>query len=142
MHNKNIDVDEVFTPRKSTINEKMYVSGPELEKKLYRSVKGSMHTFLFGESGNGKSWLYKHVLNQHNIPYIVVNGGNVSREKSLTKGIVDAVFSDGSVHKKSFREIKEANLSAVVASANVKHEGEFEIHYDEPSVSLPKNCTI
>ena len=132
MHKTTVNIEEVFTPRKSTINEKMYVQRPELEKRLLRSIKSGMHTFLFGESGNGKSWLYKHVLNQNIIPYVVVNGGNVSRKKSLTQVIVDSVFSDGSTNKTSYKETKEANLSALVANATVKHEGEFEIHNDEP----------
>ncbi len=47
-------VNEVFTPRNSKVNPEMYVDRPKLEKLLLRSIHGSMHSFLFGESGTGK----------------------------------------------------------------------------------------
>lgn len=42
----------------------MYVNRPDLEKQLIRSLRKNIHTFLFGESGNGKSWLFQNVLNK------------------------------------------------------------------------------
>lgn len=138
---KSTEINQVFTPRESRINEKMYIERSELEKKLLRSILGGLHTFLFGESGNGKSWLYKHVLNKHEIPYVVVNGGNMSRHKSLTKAIVDSVFSEGSTSKKGFKETKKAKASALILDAEVKHEGEYIIHSDEPLLQAFKELS-
>jgi type IV secretory pathway VirB4 component len=50
--------NEVFTPRKSDVNSEMYVARPIHEKSLSRALKRDSHTLIFGESGNGKSWLY------------------------------------------------------------------------------------
>jgi hypothetical protein len=53
------DIDEVFTPRKTEVNENMYVVRGELEAALKNRLNGSQHIVIHGESGCGKSWLYK-----------------------------------------------------------------------------------
>lgn len=53
---------EVFTPRQSEVNLDMYVHRPYHEKMLKRWLKETMHGFIFGESGSGKTWLYKNFL--------------------------------------------------------------------------------
>lgn len=67
----------------------MYIQRDEIEKALYRSVLGSMHTFLFGESGNGKSWMYKKVLSEKKINFVVANCASASRNKSITSDLMD-----------------------------------------------------
>lgn len=81
------EINEIFTPRRSNVNSEMYIERPELEKHLLRSIRGSMHSFLFGESGNGKSWLYKKVLTERKIINVVVNCANASRRNSITEEI-------------------------------------------------------
>jgi hypothetical protein len=76
------NISDLFTPRQHEINSKMYIARPELEKHLKRSLLGSMHSFLFGESGNGKSWLFKKVMSVNKINFITINCANVSRKKS------------------------------------------------------------
>lgn len=93
-----IAIGEVFTPRNQEINEAMYVHRPELEKELLRSIKKNTHTLIFGESGNGKSWLYKKVLSAENIPFVIANCANAARKNSLTKEICDAVNESGHEH--------------------------------------------
>jgi hypothetical protein len=36
-------------------------------------LRGSKNPCIFGESGNGKSWLYKHVFKQHGVTYHTIN---------------------------------------------------------------------
>lgn len=84
-------IGEVFTPRNPEINEAMYVQRPELEKELRRSLQKNTHVLIFGDSGNGKSWLYKNVLSQLNLPYITANCANAARKSSLTKEICDSI---------------------------------------------------
>jgi len=55
-------VSDVFTPRRTEVNSDIYVDRPQLEKELRRSLEGSLHTIIYGESGSGKTWLYKKVL--------------------------------------------------------------------------------
>ncbi|MCA6556445.1 MAG: hypothetical protein IM583_07410, partial [Pseudanabaena sp. M114S2SP2A07QC] len=54
--------EEVFTPRASDINESMYVDRPDLEADLKKGLRSGMHLLIYGESGSGKTWLYKRVL--------------------------------------------------------------------------------
>ncbi|WP_299880009.1 hypothetical protein [uncultured Cocleimonas sp.] len=92
-------INEVFTPRNSNVNTNMYIPRAVLEQTLYRSVSGSMHSFLFGASGNGKSWLYKKVLSEKKLNYVVANCANASRKKSITKEIVSVCKKAGSSTK-------------------------------------------
>jgi len=125
-------IKDVFTPRSAEVNENMYVKRPAYEKKLLMELDSGMHLLLFGESGNGKSWLYKHVFNKNKIPYIIINGANASRFNSITNGIYDSVIKYGTAIKTSFEEEKKAEISALLAKAEVNHNGHFEIKQNEP----------
>lgn len=108
------EISSVFTPRNESVNLEMYVERPELEKELLRSIKGSMNTFISGESGNGKSWLYKKVLESKKINYVIANCANASRLGSLTDAIFKAVVPAGVASKTTYSENKKAGVSAVV----------------------------
>lgn len=125
-------INEVFTPRSSIVNLKTYVPRLLLEQTLIRSVEGSMHSLLFGESGNGKSWLYKKALEQNKIAYRVANCANASRKGSLTEEIRAALVPPGTAEKIGFTESKEASVKALVAEGKLQHEGEFRLHLDDP----------
>jgi hypothetical protein len=43
------EISEVFTPRRENVNKQMYIDRGVHETNLYRSIKGSMHSFLFGD---------------------------------------------------------------------------------------------
>lgn len=127
-----LKIPDVFTPRSSTVNLKTYVPRLDLERALLRSIRGSMHSLLFGESGNGKSWLYKKVLEQNLIPYRVANCANASRLKSLTSEIVGALVPSGTAQKTGFTENKEAAIKAVVAEGKLTHQGQYKLQLEEP----------
>ncbi|MFC3022682.1 AAA family ATPase [Vibrio zhugei] len=120
------DISEVFTPRNSSVNPKMYIERKDLEKSLRRSINGSMHSFLFGESGTGKSWLYKKVFGENNIKYVVANCASASIKRSITNEILSVSLKAGSSQKQSYSESKEAGLSAG-ATAKLKHQGEYTV---------------
>ncbi|WP_206052714.1 AAA family ATPase [Neptunomonas marina] len=87
---------------------------------------------LYGESGNGKSWLYKNVLRENNTPFIVANCANASRLNSITQEICNCIVEPGTVRKLGFDEEKAAGISAYFAKADVKHKGSFDIVQEEP----------
>nr|WP_208300064.1 AAA family ATPase [Aquabacterium sp. A08] len=91
-----------------------------------------MHSLLFGESGNGKSWMYKKVLEQNLIPYRVANCANASRLKSLTSEIVGALIPSGTAQKTGFTENKEASIKAIVAEGKFTHQGQYKLQLEEP----------
>lgn len=126
------EIPEVFTPRSSKVNLKTYVPRLVLERALLRSIQGSMHSLLFGESGNGKSWMYKKVLEQNSIPYVVANCANASRLKSITNEIVNALVPSGVAQKTGYVESKEASVKALVAEGKINHQAQYKIQLDEP----------
>lgn len=125
-------INEVFTPRKSDVNADMYVDRPDHEKSLRRALKRDSHTLVFGESGNGKSWLYKKVLETEGINYVVANCANASRIGSITQEICKAIISPGTVKKLGYSEEKTAAINAYFAKGGFKHTGNYEIADDEP----------
>ncbi|QTN30683.1 AAA family ATPase [Rhodoferax sp. AJA081-3] len=127
-------ISDVFTPRSSTVNLKIYVPRHDLEQRLLRSIKGSMHSLLFGESGNGKSWLYKKVMDQEGIAYRTANCANASRLKSLTQEIVNALTPTGTSKKTGYTENKEAAIKALVAEGKLAHQNQYAIQCAEPLV--------
>lgn len=125
-------INEVFTPRKSDVNAEMYVERPTHEKSLSRALKRDSHTLVFGESGNGKSWLYKKVLDSEGINYVVANCANASRAGSLTQEICKAIITPGTVKKLGYSEEKAAEINAYFAKGGLKNVSNYEIEGDEP----------
>jgi hypothetical protein len=127
-----LKINDVFTPRSAQVNLKTYVPRLDLERMLIRSVRGSMHSLLFGESGNGKSWMYKKVLDENQVQYRVANCANASRAKSLTQEIVSALIEPGTSQKIGYNENKEATLKALVAEGKLIHQGQYKLQLNEP----------
>ena len=132
-------VNEVFTPRNSVVNADMYVDRPKLEKSLLRSVNGSMHSFLFGESGSGKTWMYKNLFNKEKIEYTIANCANMARQKSVEKVIFDACTDSGTSRKLRYSETTKAGISAAIAKSEVSHKGEYEISQEDLLITAYKN---
>ena len=68
-----LEPKQVFTPRSADVNAQMYVSRPELEKRFKRAVDGTHHIIVFGDSGSGKTWLYKKYFAENKINYKIVD---------------------------------------------------------------------
>lgn len=127
-----LKIPDVFTPRSSQVNLKTYVPRLDLERMLLRSIQGSMHSLLFGESGNGKSWMYKKVLDENDIRYRVANCANASRGKSVTNEIVSALTEAGTSQRVAYNESKEASVKAIVAEGKLINQTEYRVHQNEP----------
>lgn len=82
---------DVFTPRSANVNDSMYVPRPELEAALDRALNGQKNIIIYGQSGNGKSWLYKNLFKQQNVDYITINLANAARTGSLNSAIKSKV---------------------------------------------------
>lgn len=87
MPNSHKKPTDVFTPRAAQVNDSMYVHRPKLEQRLAEAVESNKYIVIHGESGNGKTWLYKRVFAANNIHYDVVNLSTV-----VTTGSIDAAF--------------------------------------------------
>jgi len=114
---KNARPADVFTPRAAKVNQSMYIDRSELESELKNHALGTRHLIVHGESGNGKTWLYKKVFSDMELPYTVVNLANASRFESLK-----AAFKDKATKKSSGMSIsgKVINRNASASILGVR----------------------
>jgi Cdc6-like AAA superfamily ATPase len=105
-----LPVSEVFTPRRTDVNKSIYVERPELQTELRRALQGSMHVVIFGDSGSGKSWLYKKVMEDLGAHICTANCGNAARLNSVTTEIHNAIIPEGTPELTGYDEEKKAAL--------------------------------
>ncbi|MEC8881105.1 MAG: AAA family ATPase [Pseudomonadota bacterium] len=129
---KRKNITEVFTPRQSDVNSSMYVDRPRHEKELLRSLQRNSHTLVFGDSGNGKSWLYKKVLSEHGIPFVVANCANASRLGSITQEICNCLIEPGTATKLGFSEDKVAEIGACFAKGGISRSHDYRVEQEDP----------
>jgi hypothetical protein len=127
-----INPEEVFTPRSAEVNDEMYVPRHNLEEALRKSLRGNLHILIHGESGTGKSWLYKKTLTDLGVPFIVANLANASRLGSIAAELKNLVDREGDAVKTSYEEGKAAEVRALVARADISHTGQYVIGQMEP----------
>ena len=124
-----LKINEVFTPRTTTINLRTYIPRISLETALARSVQGSLHSVLFGESGNGKSWLYRKVFTQLGFHYKVANCANACRSRSVAAEIHAALMPRNSTKKTAFSETREATPSEFSNSGALSTQEQFAVRW-------------
>ncbi|MBW6507859.1 MAG: AAA family ATPase [Rhodobacteraceae bacterium] len=128
---------EVFTPRAATVNENMYVDRSDLEAVLKKHAVGTRHLIIHGESGNGKTWLYKKVFADIDLPYLVVNLANASRLGSLQAALKDKLAKRSPDERLSQKVIqKSGGASVQVISADYSDQRIFEMVEREPLEAL------
>lgn len=116
---------EIFTPRSHQVNKEMYIARPELEKRFKSAVLGSKQIIMHGESGTGKSWLYKKVFSDQSIEYVTLNMAKVS-----TFGSVDAVISSvadslSGAREVSYQEEKNAGADVGLIQGGLSHVKDY-----------------
>jgi len=131
MFERRLKPEEVFTPRSADVSD-MYVARPELEKALRGAMRGNLHLLLHGESGCGKSWLYKKTFADLSVQFMVANLANASRLGSIGAELRNLVDRLQRAVKTSYTEEKSADVSAGFASGSLSHAGEYEIGQMEP----------
>ncbi|GAA6614919.1 AAA family ATPase [Scytonema sp. NUACC26] len=129
---KNKEPEKVFTPRASDVNESMYVNRPDLESALKRGLRSSMHLLIYGESGSGKTWLYKRVLKDLDIDVYIANLANASRLKSINAEFSNLVNREQQARETGYSEMTKAGVSAGVASGGLQHQSQYTFGEMEP----------
>ena len=131
------EINQVFTPRSSDVNPNMYVRRDSLESDLRRALQGSLNILIHGESGCGKSWLYKKVLVEETVYYLPANLANASRLGSITDELQNVVARQQQPTKTEYVETKETEGSlglpgVAQAKGGLKHSGKYEVRQKEP----------
>lgn len=132
MFGRRLAVNEVFTPRRTDVNREVYVERPDLEKELRRALGGSLHTIIFGESGCGKSWLYKKVIADLGAYSLSANCANALRFGSLTAEIKQVVQLEAPKRLSGMSEEKSAGVSAVFAEGGLTSTRNYEFAELDP----------
>jgi AAA domain len=83
--------EEVFTPRSAFVNKTMYVNRPDYEKELRNAVRSKYHIVIFGDSGCGKSWLYKKIFGDLKITYETIDLSAVSNADEVDLLLLETV---------------------------------------------------
>jgi len=133
--------EQVFTPRSAEVNVAMYIPRPDLEEKLLQALQGKLHVLIHGESGCGKSWLYKRVLSDKKWPYLPANLAIASNMGSIAGALKNAVDREGQATKTGYVEKKGAEIGVPgVAKGGLEHTGQYEIGEKEPFEACLSHC--
>lgn len=132
MFGSQLKPEDVFTPRLAEVNNEMYVSRPHLEKALTSSLRGHLHMVIHGESGTGKSWLYKKTFRDLKVPFIVANLANASRLGSISAELKNLIDREGDSSKTAYSEAKNAEVNAAFAKGGISHTGQYTVGQMEP----------
>lgn len=127
-------VNEVFTPRRTDVNREVYVDRPDLEKELRRAIEGSQHPVVYGESGSGKSWLYKKVLGEMGAHVVTANSFTAQRLGSLTREIRIACGLGEQLTLSGMTESMNAEANAVVAKGGLASSRTYSVGEQDPLV--------
>lgn len=123
-------IDNVFTPRSALVNKKMYISRDVLEKELLRKIRGTQHIIIHGESGCGKSWLYKNVFSENGFHYEVINLAIADTYKSIAQ-IFELETATGQSEKIEYTEKVASGIDAVIVNTTLDHESKYLIRSKE-----------
>lgn len=132
MFSTQLKPEQVFTPRSAEVNSEMYVPRPTLEKALKLALRGNLHIIIHGESGTGKSWLYKNTFRDAGVQFLVANLANASRLGSIAAELKNLIDREGNAVKTGYEEEKSAEVSALVAKGELSHTGQYDIGQMEP----------
>ena len=122
---------QVFTPKSFEVNNSMYVRRAELETRLVDAFPSNRFIVIHGESGNGKTWLFKKVFADQDIFYEVVNLGNASGADSLDKAFAVKLGEWGSKQKSS--EGTASSAGAKPMGVGVEHRLDTTTSYSVKS---------
>lgn len=106
--------EEVFIPRSAEVDMNSYISREDIEKELIRAVRGTKNILIRGESGCGKTWLYKKVFNDEKIKYepIIDLAEAAKSDMTIEKAIEKALDFGEKFVKEGYSEKKDTEISA------------------------------
>jgi hypothetical protein len=122
---KRIEPEDVFTPRGKTVNDEMYIHRDYLENSLKKATRKHKNIVIHGESGTGKTWLYKKVFEDLSIFYEVLNSATINQSGSISEALGMLLARMEPKEKLGFDEKKSAEGNAVFAKGALEHTNKF-----------------
>lgn len=135
MQGKYLDPNTVFTPRGSRVTQ-MYVHRGDLEQRLSNALLQNQHVLLHGESGCGKTWLYKKVLGSANFFCKPINLGMINASGGLSLLLEETLASLSSSKLSQLEEEKSAEANVAVAKGALSSTRTYSIRSKNIYLSL------
>lgn len=128
--------ESVFTPKGKYVNTQMYIHRQELENAFKRALRKPKHVIIHGESGCGKTWLYKKIFAERKVTYEVLNSATVNSTGSITAAIKALNARLTPFENKGYEESKDAGASVGLVKGGLKHTSKYESSSPEPYLEL------
>lgn len=90
-----------------------------------------MHAILCGESGSGKSWLYRYVASSEGWETFYANAGNAARHKTVTGTIANAIYDDGDREWIEYSQKIDAKVGALGIGGGTEAARTYEVKSKE-----------
>jgi len=110
----------------------MYVERPYLEEALNNALKDTRNIIIHGESGCGKSWLFKKVFAAQSVPYMTVNMANASRLGGVNQAFEDRFNKFQKEVIEGKQKSKEGQLDFVLIKGGATELAEIKKLSKEP----------
>lgn len=121
----NLEPNDIFNPR-GKYNAEMYVARPTYERSLSLSLSNDLCILVHGQSGTGKTWLTRNVLEKESFYYKIVNLAAASSHGSIYDCFKHSMNREGWRIKTKYVEGKATGLGiSGFANANLSHSGEY-----------------
>ena len=124
--------EEAFTPR-GEFNPRMYTPRTSLESDFRTKLRQSSHLVLYGESGCGKSWLYRSFFSENAVTFKIVNLADASRNGKITPEILRAVDPTPGGQLTGYDTKKSAGGGVpFVANASLEQTNKYTVPAEDP----------
>lgn len=123
--------ESVFTPR-GELNPRMYTQRVALEKDLSEKLRRAVHIVIYGESGCGKTWLYKSFFASNGVKFKVVNLADASRNGKIAPELLRVVQGEPQPALTGYDEKKSAEANAILAKGALDHTNKYAIPAPDP----------
>lgn len=128
--------EEVFTPKGKSVNDDMYIERTELELAFRKAIRKQKHIIIYGESGSGKTWLYKKIFSDEKTYYAVLNSATINGAKSLSAAMQQLCASISPQVKTGYDEKTSAEANALFAKGGADHTNKYSIKPIDPYLEL------
>ncbi len=126
----------VFTPGSAFVNEDMYIKRTVLEDQVKKCLNGHKHFIIHGESGNGKTWLWKRVFDRNKITHISLNLARAVALGSVRSALEEKLRRDNPEQTSEIRYEGGAQLKPGGIGVDAKKSKTVKVVADDPFIHI------
>lgn len=111
---------DVFTPRAPRVNQKMYIARVEQERAVKRALDSNYCIVIYGDSGCGKSWLYRKVFADLGVSFSVLDLGTCLDQDDVDLKLLDRIARLEEFEEQEKLEERELDIRPMRAGVREK----------------------